>query len=396
MNARTAFALALALPLAAVACKSSSDDGKTPNPPSSAASASTKARSTGKDPGSAAPTGSPGASAPAPSSSAPAANECANGGDEVGDKVSASFFPRAAGNYCVNGQSVKSYGTPDGKFTMDQVCTTAMDGGCEEYKSLGVKRVVLLTYRDGRGKPNTVNATLSQFGTAAGAFTMYTKRVAASDPGAEAAKEDGTKPLAAGGAAASGGGIVNLWKGEYLLELAFVSEDANMSKLAFKKAAREACEPIAKELAAKLPGTNDPLPAVKLLPEADRYPLGLDYAMKDAFGVKNVGPLAIGYYHSGDTRYRLVAIVKDSADQAKSALGAIKSSANGEGLAGVGDEGTTAKLTGGDGKTALQAFFARVGTNVLGIVDDELGGEKKLSQEEKLAKLKEWSKAPKP
>jgi hypothetical protein len=110
---------------------------------------------------------------------------------------------------------------------------------------------------------------------------------------------------------------------------------------------------------------------VKLLPEAGRYPLGTGLELKDVFGAKNVGPAAIGYYHAGDTRWRIIAIPKESADQAKAALAAFKTAGAGQALAGVGDEALTVKLPAESG-TKLDAAFARSGSTVFGAIDDEL------------------------
>src|SRR6185312_10264700 len=69
------------------------------------------------------------------------AGACAGGGGEVGDPISAPFFPRVvkAGNadYCVDPQgAARTYGDK-GKLTIDEVCTTAVDGECEVYKRYG-------------------------------------------------------------------------------------------------------------------------------------------------------------------------------------------------------------------------------------------------------------------
>src|SRR5262249_18808064 len=150
------------------------------------------------------------------------------------------------------------------------------------------------------------------------------------------------------------------------------SEDANMSKLQFKKAAREATEPIAKEIAAKLPGTNDPLPAVKLMPEQDRYPLGLEYLQDQAFGLK-IGPAAFAFYHVGEKRYRLVVLARDNAEAAKQAFAAIKGKAKGQPVNGLGEEAASGELPGADAAKKLEGVFARTGAIVMGIIDDEFG-----------------------
>src|SRR4051812_39243122 len=85
---------------------------------------------------------------PPPSASGTSAAVCANGGGNLSDPVSAPFFPKTVGGYCVDPQSeIKTYGEK-GKLSMDEVCTTAFDGECEVYKRYGLKRVVSLHYVD--------------------------------------------------------------------------------------------------------------------------------------------------------------------------------------------------------------------------------------------------------
>ncbi|MGH7437239.1 MAG: hypothetical protein ACRENE_16305, partial [Polyangiaceae bacterium] len=56
---------------------------------------------------------------------------CADGGAVDPDSVSAPFVPRSAGGFCLDPQGEpKTYGDK-GKFSMDDVCTTAFDGECE-------------------------------------------------------------------------------------------------------------------------------------------------------------------------------------------------------------------------------------------------------------------------
>src|SRR5690348_13737134 len=75
---------------------------------------------------------------PPPAPSAAAAGACGSGGGELTDSVSAPFFPRSAGGYCVDPQGeIKTYGEK-GKLSMDEVCTTAFDGECEVYKRFGL------------------------------------------------------------------------------------------------------------------------------------------------------------------------------------------------------------------------------------------------------------------
>src|SRR5580692_8784186 len=98
----------------------------------------------------------PGAAPPPPPASATAmAGACASGGGTDGDATSAPFFPRLvkAGpiDYCIDPQSeVRAFGEK-AKLTLEDVCTSAVDGECEVYKRYGLKRFVSLRYIDGSG-----------------------------------------------------------------------------------------------------------------------------------------------------------------------------------------------------------------------------------------------------
>ena len=66
-----------------------------------------------------------------PSETSPPIDVCANGGGLDTDAVSAPFVPRKVGAYCLDPQGQpKTYGD-QGKFSMDDVCTTADDQNSE-------------------------------------------------------------------------------------------------------------------------------------------------------------------------------------------------------------------------------------------------------------------------
>src|SRR6187200_118974 len=126
-----------------------------------------------------------GAPPPPIASSKPGA--CASGGGTVKDSVSAAFFPRTAGEYCVDPNSEARAFGENAPNSLDAVCTELFDGECEIYKSFGLRRVVTLRYIDGKGSPGAVNVNLSRFATAEGAYGFFTKRVVADADPAEAA-----------------------------------------------------------------------------------------------------------------------------------------------------------------------------------------------------------------
>jgi hypothetical protein len=324
---------------------------------------------------------------------------CNAGGGQDPDAISAPFIPRLAGGYCLDPEGEpKTYGDK-GKFSMDEVCTTAVDGECEVYNRFGLSRLVLFRFVDATGAPNSVELSLSRFATADGAYAMFTKRIVAdSDP-----LRASVKPLpAAGGVAAIGSSNAYVWRGAYLAELTFVSEDPKMTPAMIATANGSSTGVIARDLAAKLPGPADLPPSAAVLPIASRIPLGIAYFPKDALGISGLGPTAVGYYREGDKRWRSVALVRSDVEGAKEAMRAFKLKGGGASVKGLGDDAVFAMLQNGSEASRTAYVIARKGTLVAAIGDEEFGAgaepagdaqpSVKLSKEEKIAKLASWVK----
>jgi hypothetical protein len=332
----------------------------------------------------------------ASSSSGPAANLCAGGGAQDTDAVSAPLIPRVVGGYCLDPQGEpKTYGA-QGKFSMDEVCTTAFDGECEVYKRFGLDRVVVLRYVDGSGAPNSVEVNLSRFATSDGAYAMFTKRVVAdADPAAATVKP---APFGAVGATSSSNAYV--WRGSMLVELTFVTEDTKMTPEQMAVQNEQATGAIAREIGDKLPGATDLPPAAAALPATSRLPLGIAFHPKEALGVSGVGPAAVGYYKDGEKRWRDVAVVRPDAEGAKEVFRAFKQKPGALPLKGVGDEAVQVIVQEAADRAKAEYLVARHGALVAAVGDEELvldpgtPSEKlaplKLTRDEKLAKLAGW------
>lgn len=338
------------------------------------------------------PEGPPGVTpTPPPSSSGPSAAACANGGGALTDPVSAGFFPKTAGGYCVDPQGeIKTYGEK-GKLSMDEVCTTAFDGECEVYKRYGLKRVVSLHYVDGSGKGGQVEVNLSQFADIGGAYGMFTLRTVAGDP----AEPSTPKVLAAGGAGAIGTGRAYVWRGVHLVELQYVNENESPEQLT--KSSEAILTTVGKDIGDKLPGAKDLPPPAAMLPAEHRVSQGITYAPKDVLGWSGAGPGAIGYYKDGDRRWRVLAIVKDDAEQAKDALKTMKSKPGSLPIANSGgDEGAHVVLP-GNSDPKVEMFVVRKGNVIWGVGDEEYalraatGADRekaRLTKEEATSKMK--------
>ena len=331
-----------------------------------------------------------GGTAPPPTVSVAKAGACAQGGGSVGDPVSQDFFPKtvtgSAGIYCIDPQGdTKTYGDR-GKLTMDEVCTTAFDGECEIYKQLGLRRVVSLRYVDGSGAGGSVEVNLSQFAIAGGAYAMYTKRVIAgadpADPKAPRVVPD------VQGAAAIGNGRGYAWRGQYLAELTYINEEQAQAQLS--KSSEAILPSIAKEIASKLPGWRLKPASAGALPEQNLVPTGIEYFIANPVGLKTPDDGAIGYYKDGDTRYRVLAIVRDDADKAKDMMKVIKARPGALPVAQLADDATHVMLQENPESARNEYVIARKGSMILGVGDEDRApkGAPKVSKDDKLAKLR--------
>jgi hypothetical protein len=330
------------------------------------------------------------------SASAPPANVCAGGGGQDTDTVSAPMIPRTVGGFCLDPQGEpRTYGA-QGKLSMDEVCTTAFDGECEVYKRFGLDRVVVLRYVDGTGAPNSVEVNLSRFATSDGAYAMFTKRVVADgDPVAAT-----VKPAAFGAVGATSSSNAYVWRGAYLVELTFVTEDTKMTPEQMAAENVKATGAIAHDIGDRLPGATDLPPAAAALPATDRLPLGIAYHTKEALGVSGVGPAAVGYYKDGDKRWREVAVVRADADGAKEVFRAFKLKAGALPLKNLGDEAVHVIVQEAPDRAKAEYLVARKGSLVAAVGDEELvldpatPSDKlaplKLTRDEKMAKLVGW------
>lgn len=320
---------------------------------------------------------------------------CADGGGVDPDSTSAPFVPRSAGGFCLDPQSEpKTYGDK-GKFSMDEVCTTAFDGECEVYKRFDLDRVVVLRYVDASGAPNSVEVNLSRFKSVDGAYAMFTKRVVADGDPARAT----VKPLQAGGAGAMSSSNAYVWRGQYLIELTFVTEDAKMTPAAMAKANEASTGAIARDMGSRLPGAAElPGPAAAL-PTASRLPLGVSYQPKDALGLKGIGPVAFGYYEDGEKRWRAIAMSRD-VNGAKEVFRAFKLRPGSSPAKNLGDEAVQFVVQEAPDRAKAEYVVARKGALVAGIGDEELvldpttpadkQAPLKLTRDEKIAKLSTW------
>src|SRR5579872_5876017 len=296
------------------------------------------------------------------------ADLCADGGGTDSDSMSAPFFPRTAGGYCLDPQTeVKTYGDK-GKFSMDEVCTTAFDGECDVYKRFGLDRVVVLRYVDGSGAPSSVEVNLSRFRTVEGAYAMFTDRVVADGDPARAT----VKTFAAGAAGAMSSSNAYVWRGSYLAELTFVTEDAKMTPEAMAKANGRSTGAIAKEIGDRLPGGTDLPASATALPTTSRIALGISFHPKDPPGLDGAGSSAVGYYKDGEKRWRDVAMVRADAAGAKDSFRALRLKPGAVPVKALGDEAALFVVQEAPDRAKAEYVAARKGAFVGAVGDEEL------------------------
>lgn len=323
------------------------------------------------------------------SSAASNVSACASGGGEVKDPVSSAFFPKTEAGYCVDPQGeTRTYGDR-GKYSMDEVCTTAFDGECEVYKRFGLKRVVSFRYVDGGGRGATVDVVLSQFADVAGAFGMYTMRLVAgdpTDPSTPRVLDVGSKPGAsAGGLGALGTGRAYVWRGTMVAELQYNNDRETPSQL--KASSDTALTAIGRGIAQKLPEESGKPPSAQLLPDELRVANGVQFFPKEPFGWKNVGPTAVGYYKDGDRRWRTIAIAPLDEAQAKDVMKTLKQRPGSIPVTGAGDEAVHVVNPGEGGGPKIESLVARKGAVVLGIMDEEYAIKAAAPEKQQAARL---------
>jgi hypothetical protein len=331
---------------------------------------------------------------PPPPSATARAGACSGGGGEVGDPVSVGFFPRTVAGYCLDPQGgTKTYGEK-GKLSMDDVCTSALDGECEVYKRFGLVRMVALRYVDGGSGGGSVEVYLSQFKDVPGGYAMFTKRVVADgDP----ADPSAPRPLAAGGAGAIGTGRAYVWKGAYLAELQYNNEQESPDQLA--RSSATILSAVGKEIGNRLPGTPDKPEAARRLPLAGLLPGGIAYWAKDTLDVAGAGPGAVGFYKDGGRRWRMMSLATADLQAAKDAMNVFRARPGSLPIAGLGDEALHVVVQ--SSKEAPKAGFllARKGAVVIGAGDDEIalrtaGPQEQdaatMSKDDAVAKVKAW------
>lgn len=310
----------------------------------------------------------------------------------MSDAISAPFFPRTLPGYCLDPHGdEKTYGER-AKLAIDALCTTALDGGCEEYKRFGVTRSVIVHYV-ANATPATVEVFLSRFAND-GAFTIYTTRLTGeTDPADEHAARwlpDVAAQTEASGAIGTGKAYAQ--RGPYFLELTYSNDQETPEQL--KRSSEAVLSGLAHDIAAKLPAEPAIPASAKALPVADRMANGILYFDKDVLGIPGAGAGAMGFYrNAAGKRYRALAVVRDTPDQARDFVHTVRQRPGAMPAANLGDEGAVVTVQIAPERPKIDWVIMRKGAKVFGIADEEWVSEdatKQLPKPEKLALLRTW------
>jgi hypothetical protein len=311
---------------------------------------------------------------------------CASGGGTDSDPVSASFFPRVVGAYCIDPHGeTRTYGE-QGKLDMEAVCTTAFDGECAIYNQLGLKRLVSLHYVNGAAGGGTVEVNLSRFADAVGAYAMFTKRVVADGDPIEPTTP---KPVKGGAAAALGTGRAYVYRDTYLAELQYNNEEEAPEVLVQSSA--KVLTLLAAAVGGGLPGTLDLPASVRSLPTEHRIVNGVSLVPKDALGIVGLAPLGVGYYADGAKRYRVVSLASKGEAEAKEAWKVVRARPGALPVAGLGDEAVALTLP---TPAHSDYVFARKGSLIVGAGDEDLAADKRVPKDDKVALVRAALAAP--
>jgi hypothetical protein len=187
-----------------------------------------------------------------------------------------------------------------------------------------------------------------------------------------------------------------------------VNENESPEQLA--KSSEVILSTIGKEIGQRLPGAPTIPPVAQLLPSENRVPNGIVLQPKDVLGWKAVGPGAIGFYKDGTRRWRVLAIAKDDADQAKDVFKTLKSKPGSLPIPNLGDEAAhvivppTGDAT-ASGAPKVEMLVARKGNLVWGVSDEEYalreatGADRekaRFTKDEAIAKMKPLLAVPAP
>ncbi|HTM45994.1 MAG TPA: DUF6599 family protein [Polyangiaceae bacterium] len=196
-------------------------------------------------------------------------------------------------------------------MSLQEGCAQLGYQDCAEFAPFELEHIELQKYVQRATAPASVRAAVFQFASPEAALARFSiLTLGAQDPVSLTAR-----PVAIGTFGAMGDGVLRAVKGTRLLELSYANDLEALGSRS--RNAEHALLTLAGEISARMPSDGALPNAVKLLPIAQRVPLGVSYFMRDALDVQGAGPAALGYYQDGQKRWRVLCIERNDADSAK-------------------------------------------------------------------------------
>lgn len=345
--------------------------------------------------------GSPPPPAAAPASASASARACTR---EIADDRAKAFLPGRAAGFCLDpkdGDKSFGKGTPNPL----EAIADLFDGESKNYEDYGVGRVVHARYVAERGS-TSIDVNASEFVSERNAYAMFTKRVVGDgDPADEATPKKAE--MGADAIAVLGTGNAYVVRGKWLLEVVYNDDTATPAQL--ERDGNKALTELLSAIVAKIPGASPSPPEVAALPAPDRIPMGVRYRLAVPFpglagevdrpDANSVGG-AVGYYRSGERRYRISAVKLADEAAAKSLFDQATKQPGATAREGAGDQAT--RYTFKEGALEGEVLVARKGNAVYAVWDelrvlrggmpDAERAKLSLTSDDKLAKLKELAK----
>jgi hypothetical protein len=225
--------------------------------------------------------------------------------------------------------------------------------------------VVSLRYVSGAGSLGTVGVNLSRFESTNLAFGFFTKRVLADMDPAQLT----TKPLAAGAMGALGTGIAYVWRGQYVAELAYTNEQESPKELA--ASGHKVLPPLAQAIGELVVGEKALPPAARLLPEAERLALGMEFEPRDGLGISGVGPAVFGHYRSGEARFSVMVLERPNDEAAVDVMRTLKKQPTAKESRGKTSGVLSLSTRSSEDGPKTEWVLGRGGRLVVGVGDDE-------------------------
>jgi hypothetical protein len=297
----------------------------------------------------------------AASASAEARDVCAAGG-RVTDPSSAGILPPKAAGFCVDPNGVtRAFEEPH----IAGACEEFWGADCDRRETRALERLVVQRYVEGKTVAE-VRVLLGRFRSDEAAFTFYTRRLL----GGRDPRDPALTHLEAGSSGALASGSAYVWKGRHFVELVYTNRD--LAPRVAAERSRAVLVALGQALGSVLPGEGTTLPAVALLPEADRLPFGVTYALDDALGVEGIGPGAVGQYQRADVAWRVLVLVPQDEDSAKDALRVFARLPGADDIDDLGFDAYRVGLTASDAGTRTEWVVGRRGGRIVAVGDAEL------------------------